>query len=358
MRRILPVILCGGSGQRLWPMSTEDKPKQFAKILPNQKRNLFSMAIERVEDVGVWDDPLVITGDRYVVQCLLSLQSLDRVPRFLLESKPRGTAAAILAATISGTMNRDQLLLFCPSDHLIAKKDVFMRDVQAGIPSALDGNIVTFGVKPNRPETGYGYIHAKNYVRDVHKKVFSVSHFVEKPNRERAEGMIADGDYLWNSGIFLATRGTIEAAFREFCPAQYNLIMMAHLNSTRNSIMSLIQIDPDLYDKVDMKSFDYEIMEKFPNIAVVSTDCGWSDVGSWESVWNLSEKSSKGISVRGKGSIIWRDCDQALLVHEGSEFQQLTVLGMEDIVVIVTKNDILISKLSESQKIRNFSEER
>ncbi|SDF37283.1 mannose-1-phosphate guanylyltransferase/mannose-6-phosphate isomerase [Limimaricola pyoseonensis] len=340
---ITPVLLCGGSGTRLWPLSRKSYPKQFAEILGED--SLFQASARRFTGAG-FADPLVITGDAFRFIVSEQLDDVGVTPSgILIEPEGRNTApAAIAAALCAARRDPEALILLVPSDHAVADPDAFRAAVQAGAVAAREGRIVTFGIAPSRPETGYGWLEAGAL---THEGVHELTRFIEKPDAARAAELFADARNLWNAGVFLASAETLIAAFREHAPEVFQTVSAA-LEAGREDL-NFTRIDPDLWARVPEDSIDYAVMEKASNVSVVRFDDHWSDLGSWESVWQESPRDAAGNAISEHATAF--DCENSLLRSEAGEVE-LVGIGLKNVVAVAMRDAVMVADMSESQNVK------
>ncbi|MGI9370774.1 MAG: mannose-1-phosphate guanylyltransferase, partial [Ruegeria sp.] len=309
MKTIYPVILCGGSGTRLWPLSRKSYPKQFVPLLGDT--TLLQDCAERMcgPKDAPYDKPLFLNNDmfRFIVPEQLSAIGIDPGP-ILIEPDGRNTAPAVLAAALYlSRSDPDALMLVAPSDHIVPDKTAFHGAVTEGVRTIeARGDLVTFGVTPGRPETGYGYLKLSQ-APDQSGAAVALDSFVEKPDQDSAEQMLADGSYLWNSGIFLFAVRDIIAAFKQHAPQLLPPVELAVSNA--KSDLGFLRLDPAAWDDVENISIDYAVMEKAANLSVVPYAAGWSDVGSWSAVQDLTDADENGVATSGEVTAI--DCKNA-----------------------------------------------
>lgn len=339
---ITPVLLSGGSGTRLWPVSTEARPKQFLSLLGGA--SLLQQTLGRVDDRSLYDAPIVVGAERH--RALL----LDQIARadiddalVVLEPVARNTAAAIgLAACLAPAP--DRLLLVMPSDHAIADQRAFRHAVEAAVPAAEDGALVTFGIEPTGPETGFGYITAEG-----EGMVRRVSGFVEKPDRARAEALLAAGGHYWNAGIFLFRADAILAALTHYEPAVADAVERALAGRSgalvEPDLSKLVEPDRAALDPCPSVSIDVAVMERSDRVRCVPVDMGWSDVGSWDSLGDLLHE-------RGE-----RDDRVAVIDSPGSrghsDGPRITISGVGDVIVVATHGDVLVVPRGQSQRVKD-----
>lgn len=341
---VTPVLLAGGSGTRLWPVSRKSFPKQFAPLLG--ERSLFQQSALRLAGPG-YGAPMVLTGAdfRFIVA-----EQLDQIGvtagAIVIEPAGRNTAPATLAAALMAAKDDPaRLLLVAPSDHVIPDAEAFRAAVQAGAEAARAGRIVTFGITPDRPETGYGYLEVapgEGAVRDLRR-------FVEKPDAERAREMLASGDYLWNAGIFLFAAETMIAAFKAHAPEYLEPVGAAVEGATPD--LGFLRLAPAPWGGVADQSIDYAVMEKAANLSVVAYGAGWSDLGGWDAVWREAggEGAPRGAVTDGHSTAI--DCDNVLLRSE-SEDMKVVGIGLRDVMVVATGDAVLVADMDRAQDVR------
>jgi mannose-1-phosphate guanylyltransferase/mannose-1-phosphate guanylyltransferase/mannose-6-phosphate isomerase len=336
---ITPVILSGGAGTRLWPLSTPQRPKQLHPL--TGAATMLQMTAARVADRSRFMAPIVVAGERHLAAVAAQLRAAGAEPSLIiLEPCGRNTAAAIaLAAIESGP---DDLLLVMPSDHVIGRPDRFLDAVAAAAPYAEQGWLVTFGIAPTRPETGYGYIQ-----RGAAKGggAWSVRRFVEKPDAERAADYLASGEYDWNGGIFLFRSRDLVAGL-ELHAADILSAVRASLASARRE-EGRVYPDPELFAAVRSQSIDYALFEPHERVAVVPVDMDWSDLGSWDALYELAPKDSTGNAVSGRvAAVEARSC----LLH--SSGPKIVTLGVEDLIIVATPEAVLVLPRGQSQRVR------
>lgn len=340
-----PIILSGGSGKRLWPLSRQAYPKQFLKLL--SATSLFQQTALRLAQKP-FVPPVVITNEehRFIVAEQLREQEIE-AQAVLLEPVARNTAApaivgALLAARAAG---EGALVLLVPSDHAIADPAAFRDAVYRGIPAACAGEIVVFGVPPDRPHTGFGYIElgcAEGAVRPVVR-------FVEKPDAARARSFLESGRFLWNAGIFLFTAKTLIAVAERACP-DILAAARAALAGARTDF-DFTRLDRAALEALPAISIDYALIEKATNLACVPLDAGWSDLGSWSEVWQTATRDASGNSSLGDVRFVdARNC----LAH--SEEATVAVIGLEDAIVVATRDALLVASRGEAQRVKEIVE--
>ena len=340
---ITPVLLCGGSGTRLWPLSRKSYPKQFTDILGG--RSLFEASVQRFSGAG-FAAPVVITGNDFRFIVTEQLESLGVAPAgILIEPEGRNTApAAAAAALFVARQNPEGLLLLAPSDHVVADPEAFRAAVETGRPAAEAGRIVTFGITPTRAETGYGWLAVgEERAPGVH----DLTRFLEKPDAARAQTLFADGTNLWNAGVFLASAKTLIEAFRAHAPGILAAVEAAL--EAGGADLAFTRIDPDLWAGVPEDSIDYAVMEKARNVSVVRFDGHWSDLGGWEAVWLESERDASGNAQSGNTTAL--DCENTLLRSESGEIE-LVGIGLKNTVAVAMRDAVMVADMSEAQNVK------
>ena len=335
---IYPVILSGGAGTRLWPLSRTLYPKQLLPLTAEQ--SLLQETVARVGDRGRFAAPLVVCNEdhRFLIAEQMR-QSGHKLRTLVLEPIGRNTAPAVAcAALLLMRDDPDALMLVLPSDHRIEKPEAFLAAVGVAARAARDGALVTFGITPNAPETGYGYIRRAGRYRlggAALPGCFAIERFVEKPNRPTAESFLADGGYVWNSGMFLFTAGAYLAELERLEPA-----MLAHCREAVDSgkpDLDFYRLDRKAFEACPAQSIDYAVMEHAAKAAVVPVDAGWNDVGSWAALWSVGGKDADG-NVH-QGDVIANDTRNSYLRAEGP---LLCTVGVDDLVVVATEDAVLV----------------
>ena len=340
---IIPVLLCGGAGTRLWPLSRQSFPKQFTDVVGDE--SLFQASARRFVGAG-FAAPLVVTGNQFRFIVTEQLDEVGVRPQgIMIEPAGRNTApAAVAAALFAAQQDPQSLVLLVPSDHAVANPKAFREAVDLGRVAAEAGQIVTFGIAATRPETGYGWLEAGE---ETHPGVHHLTRFVEKPDAARAAVLLADPRYLWNAGVFLARADVLVAAFRTLAPTIHDTVAAALAAATRD--IGFTRIDGDLWSQVPEESIDYAVMEKAPNVSVVRFDGHWSDLGSWESVWQESPRDAAGNAVSDHATAF--DCENSLLRSETPEIE-LVGIGLRNIVAVAMRDAVMVADMSDSQNVK------
>ena len=343
---IHPVLLCGGSGTRLWPLSRKSFPKQFSRLTGVE--SLFQGAARRLMGPG-FAAPVVITGNDFRFIVVEQLAAIETSPQaILIEPEGRNTAPAVLAAALHlRATNPDALLLVAPSDHVVPDADAFRAAVQAAAPRARAGDIVTFGITPTRPETGYGYLELAPGADPRAQEPQPLARFVEKPKAAQAEAMIAAGNFLWNAGIFLFTAETLVQAFRTHAPEVLDPVSTAVAEARPD--LGFSRLDATAWAQVPDISVDYAIMEKASNLAVMPFSAGWSDLGGWDAVWQEAGPDAAGNVASDNATAI--GCEDTLLRSESPRVE-LVGIGLKDIIAVATTDAVLVAHKSQSQRVK------
>jgi len=343
---IHPVILSGGSGTRLWPMSRAMYPKQLLPLV--SERSLLQEAALRVSDKKRFAAPILIANDEHRFIAGEQLRQAGVAPQcILLEPIGRNTAPAACVAALSvASTTPDALLLVMPSDHAISDTPAFLAAIDQADVAARQGKLVTFGIKATRPDTGYGYIRRGKPLSGS-AGVFTVEAFVEKPDRARAEKYIAAGDYVWNSGIFLFPAKLYLAEMERLRPATVAACRKALAQAKRD--LDFVRLDKDSFAAAENVSIDYAVMEHTEHAAMVPCEIGWSDVGTWDALWQIGKKDAVGNVI--SGDIVAEDSRNNYLRAESG---LLAVLGVENLVVVATSDAVMVSHRDRAQDIKQL----
>ncbi|MBE1288726.1 MAG: mannose-1-phosphate guanylyltransferase/mannose-6-phosphate isomerase [Rhodobacteraceae bacterium] len=343
---IHPLLLCGGSGTRLWPLSRKSYPKQFAKITGHD--SLFQQAATRLSGDG-FAPPTVVTGNDFRFIVTEQLAACEIAPRaVLIEPEGRNTAPAVLAAAlILGEQDPQALILAAPSDHVIPDAAAFRAAVLAAAPRAQAGDLITFGITPDRPETGYGYLELAEGADSGAATPQTLARFVEKPDAAWATGMLASGNFLWNAGIFLFTAESLITAFRAHAPDVLAAVQDALLGAETD--LGFTRLAPGPWAGAPDISIDYAVMERASNLAVMPYGAGWSDLGGWDAVWQESGPNDAGNVTSDNATAI--DCSDTLLRSESARVE-LVGIGLENIIAVATSDAVLVAHKSQAQRVK------
>ncbi len=340
---IQPVILSGGSGSRLWPLSREEHPKHLIPLLDQQ--TLLQKTLLRLQGLSDLLSPLVVCNERQRFMVAQQLQDISvDAQAIVLEPVGRNTAPAVALAAIKAMeQGQDPLLLVLAADHMIQQADLFRETVMDAVAYATADHLVTFGVVPLKPHTGYGYIHRGSRI-GAH--AYQVAQFVEKPSLPTAQQYLRSGHYYWNSGMFLFKASVYLKALQHHAP---EILMACQLTMKHQQQDSdFTRIDAEAFKHCPDISIDYAVMEKASNVAVLPLDAGWSDVGSWESLWEVCLQDAQNNVVQG--DVLSEGVSNSYL---RAESRLLTVLGLKEVVVIETPDAVLVADMKYSQAVKN-----
>lgn len=329
---IHPVILCGGSGTRLWPRSRKDRPKPFQNLLG--ERSLFQQTLDRVADQTLFASPTIVAGAAHAEHVEEQLDG--RKAALVVEPCARNTAPAIALAAAS--LPPEAVMLVCPSDHAIADIGAFLEGVQKGAQLARDGYLVAFGITPTRPETGYGYIEVGEELGLGNR----VARFVEKPDVERARDFLQQGNFVWNGGIFLFRADRFLRELERFRPEMVRLVREAVSRGTGDG--ARFEPEAESFGAIAPESVDYAVMEQTDRAAVVAADMGWSDIGDWNALFAAREAAG----LEGEGLV---DRIDATGVHVTSDGPRVSVVGLSDVIVVVDGDEVLVTSRAAAQQV-------
>src|SRR5436190_13881599 len=338
---ILPVILCGGSGTRLWPLSREHHPKPLHAL--NGSQTLLQETAARCRGVASIGEPLLVCNEAHRFMVQAQLARIGAKPKaILLEPKGRGTAPALTLAAIHAVTSDDPVLLAMPSDHFIRDREAFQRAVERGAALAAQGRVVTFGVPPSAPETGYGYIRAS--------KGDFIEAFVEKPDADTAREYLASGRYLWNSGIFAVRASVWLDGIAGFRKDVFVACERSYRQGKRDG--AFMRVDAGVFAACPSDSIDYAVMERIaaePGVVqamVVRLDAGWSDVGAWDALWAIEHKDASGNATRG--DVHLADTRNALVL---AQHRLVACVGLDDVVVVETPDAVMVARKDKAQAV-------
>ena len=347
---LLPVILCGGTGTRLWPLSRASYPKQYWALADNTDETLLQLTHRRLEGLPGLGSPLLICNEDHRFVVAEQMRQIGVEPEsILLEPMGRNTAPAVCVAALRATARGDDpLLLVLAADHVIRQPEAFRQAIAAGIPSAIEGRLVTFGIVPTAPETGYGYIESAEPLRS--DRPVPIARFVEKPDRADAEQFLASGRFTWNSGMFLFRASAMLAELERLSPEVVSCCRSAIEHDTPD--LQFLRLDREAFAKCPSVALDVAVMERTPLGAVLPLQAGWSDVGSWGALWESAERDRDGNVLWGRvisqGS---RNC------YLRSEHRLLVGLGVENLVVVETDDAVLVAHRDRSQQVKAVVQE-
>lgn len=347
---ITPIILCGGSGTRLWPLSRKSYPKQFVPLVGEE--SLFQASAKRLSNgTGdlVFDSPLVMTGSdfRFIVTEQLAEAGIDP-GAILIEPDSRNTAPAILAAAMYlAQVNPEAVMLVAPSDHVVPDIEGFHRAIARGLRAVEGGKLVTFGIMPTHAETAYGYIELATEPHET-KAAVDLKQFVEKPNFDHAQRMVEAGNFLWNAGIFLFKARDIITAFEMYTPSLISPVRDAVEDAQPD--LGFLRLDPNAWAQAEDISIDYAVMERATNLSVVPFDCGWSDLGGWDAVWRELGPDADGVVTAGDATAI--ECSNTML-RSDSDNLEVVGIGLENVMAVAMNDAVLIADINRAQDVKH-----
>jgi len=336
MIEIVPVILCGGSGTRLWPRSRAAKPKPFLPLVGDC--TLFEATLRRCSAGEGFASPVVITGAKHLEHVEAQLGGAAGAA-VIVEPEAKNTAAAIALAACR--LPEDAVMLVCPSDHHIGNSQAFAEAARAAAELARDGWLVSLGIEAKSPETGFGYLKRGEPVGDLG---YRTAEFVEKPDLERAKAFLAEGIYGWNAGIFAFRVKDFLEELTTHRPALAEAVRRSVAGGREEG--SCFHPEPGAFSEIASESVDYAVMENTARAAMVPADIDWSDIGSWQSLRQARESDADGNCVRGEAELV--DCRNVLVDSDGPK---VSVIGLEDVIVVVDGNDVMITTAAGAQKV-------
>lgn len=338
---IHPVVLCGGSGTRLWPLSRKSYPKQFVKF--DGEDTLFKNTIKRVFDLPDTSSPIVICNDLHKYYAKANLEEINQEALIVVEPEPKNTAPAITAAAFLALEDDPEaLLLVLPADHKISPEISFKQAVTEAKSIVENDFLVTFGIKPSSPETGYGYICLGEKLGE---NSFKVASFTEKPSLEIAKDFLSSGNYFWNSGIFFFKAKLFLEEIKRFSPHIFEAVEASVKNKQESHFFTKLQHES--FKEAPSDSIDYAVMEKTDKAAVIPLELSWNDMGTWNSFYDEGKKDSSGNVI--KGDVL---CENTVNCYIQSTGRLIATLGIKDLTVIETKDAVLIATLAKSQDIK------
>ena len=340
---ITPIILCGGSGARLWPLSRSSYPKQFVPLVG--EKTLFQGSVLRMKGSG-YAAPVVITNSDFRFIVTEQLQEVGIEPGVvLIEPEGRNTAPAVLVAALyAARKDPEAVLLVAPSDHVVPDVEAFRAALAKGMKAVEEGQLVTFGVRPTHAETAYGYLQVSTLSDGDPVKL---ERFIEKPDAATASKMLADGSYLWNAGIFLFRAKDIIAAFQTHAPDLTKPVTEALDGG--HADLGFFRLGSNAWAGANDISIDYAVMEKAANLSVVPFDAGWSDLGGWDAVWRESKADESGVVLSGEATAI--DCADTLL-RSDSDRLQVVGIGLKNVMAIAMNDAVLVADMSRAQDVK------
>jgi len=342
MQNVIPVVLSGGVGSRLWPLSRQSCPKQFTNLI--DEVSLFQAAVKRATFVSDFP-PVVVTSSDHRFLAQNQLRGLGVRARILLEPEGKNTAPAVFAAThFISCGDADALVLIMPSDHHIPDERAFAQIIQSGCSAAMDGALVTFGIKPSKPETGYGYLQLGNKASG---DCYTVTKFLEKPNLDIAEQVFASGNHVWNAGILLFKASALTSLAQRFEPKMHSEVAASVDAALEDN--DFWHIDPSHWAQIEGQSIDYAILERCDEIKCLKFTGFWSDLGDWNALAGQLQADASGNLI--SGGVTQFDCNNTIL-WGGSERTHLVGLGLENIVAVATDDAVLVADANRVQDIK------
>ena len=347
MTTLFPVILSGGSGTRLWPLSRALHPKQFLSL--GGEKTLLQQAAERLVKINGSTQPLVIGNNDHRFIIAEQLREIGVTPAaLLLEPVGRNTApAAALAALFATKHDVEAVTLLMPSDLFIADEPAFFSGLEHAAEIAKAGRLVTFGINPDRPETGFGYIRKGSPLCMTHQS-FEVAAYVEKPDEKTATDYVKSGAYLWNSGMFVFRGDIMLQEIKKFQPKMFNLCEEAFSNLSAD--MDFLRLDENIFSQIESDSIDFAVMEKTELAAVVPLDCGWSDLGSWFSLWQQGASDSNDNVI--SGDVVVESVNGSYIHSENGPL--IAAMGLSDMLVVATRDAVLVAPKEQASEVRNL----
>lgn len=342
---LIPVILSGGAGTRLWPLSWGDHPKQFLPLVTDN--TMIQETLLRLKGLEI-ASPIVSCGEAHRFLVAQQLTEIGINPQIILEPMAKNTAPAIAAACCAALkQDKDAVVVVLPSDHVIKNKDVFAKAVMTAAKNAEKGSLVTFGIVPTFAATGYGYVKASG---DESDGAYTLEKFVEKPCLEKAEEYIASGEYAWNSGMFVFKASTFLEELKVHSPDMARLAIESFEKAEVDK--DFIRLDKESFGQIKGDSIDYAVMEKTTKGKIVKLDAGWDDVGSWSALYDISEKDENKNVV--KGDVIALDTKSSYIRSSG---RTVATIGLENVVVIDSEEGVLVADINKIQDVKKIAEE-
>jgi len=340
--KLIPVVVSGGAGTRLWPLSTEERPKQFHPL--GSEFSLLQDTVRRLKPApGVAvAGPMLVCNQRHAVLARAQMAAVGHPPAsVVLEPFGRNTAAVAMAASlVAQARDPGALILMMPSDHVMSRPEALMEAVAEAAPAARD-RFVLFGAAPTSPETGYGYIETGEPLQG---RLRRVARFVEKPELDTARGYLASGRYLWNAGIFLFSPEVLIEEMERFAP---EVAAATRAAVGENAARNTVELDAEAFAACPSVSLDYAVMEHTGRASVLPLDAGWADVGTWNSIWEQGERDASGNLVRGLAEAL--DCEDCLIWSEG---KIVAAVGLKDLVVVQTEEGLVVAPMSRAQEVK------
>lgn len=336
---MIPIILSGGSGTRLWPLSRSQQPKQFLPLV--SEKTMLQETWQRLVGVQALNAPIAVCNEDHRFMVAEQLREINVKPRaIILEPVGRNTAPAVALAALAVPAN--EVLLVLPSDHVILQASVFQEAVDKAHRLAQQDYLVTFGIVPTHPETGYGYIKRGNAMMD---SAYPVSAFVEKPDSATAQSYLDSGEYFWNSGMFAFKAGVFLQELAKFNPQMLAVCRKAFSDTQRD--VDFVRVSPDIFKTCPSDSIDYAVMEKTDRAMVIPLDAGWNDVGSWSALWDVTDRDAEGNALRG--DVLTVDTHNSF-VHSSNKL--VATLGVHDLVIVETDDAVMVAPKARVQDVK------
>ncbi|MDC0101043.1 mannose-1-phosphate guanylyltransferase/mannose-6-phosphate isomerase [Alphaproteobacteria bacterium] len=337
------IIMAGGSGTRLWPLSRANHPKQFLAL--HGEDTMLQSTFKRLEGLNI-QSSVTVCNDEHRFFVAEQLRQIDKLGSIILEPIGKNTAPAIAVAALASQEDEDPILLVLPADHVIQDEEMFRKTVLGAIPMARSGHLVTFGIEPHEPNTGYGYIK-KGKPKEVG---FMVDSFVEKPSIELATEFVKSEDYLWNSGMFLFTASRFLEELKKHRPDIYDSCQLSLKDISKDN--DFIRINKEAFENCPSVSIDYAVMEKTDDAVVVAMDVGWSDIGSWSSLWDISKKDSRGNAKYG--DVIAYESNNSYM---RTDEKLIAAIGVDDLVIVSTKDVVFVAHKDRVQDVKVITQQ-
>ncbi len=352
VRKIIPIILAGGTGSRLWPLSRKSFPKQFLNLLEDEY-TMLQNTYKRIENIDEICRPIVICNEEHRFIVGHQMRAINVEPlEIILEPEGRNTAPAITIAALKVLdifkgSNIEPILLILSSDHQIKDIDKFQLVIKKSINEALKDNLIIYGVPPTYPSTGYGYIKSENQLNHNEINPIKVDEFIEKPDKETAKYLIKDNKYSWNSGMFLFKANAILDEIKKFSPDIVGNCEKCLENSKED--LDFLRLEEKLFKNCENTSIDILVFEKTNKAFVIPLNCGWDDIGNWESLWKISKKDINGNSLKGR--VLAQDTKDSIIC---SEDKLVVGIDLENIIIVETKDAVLVANRRSSQNVKNM----
>lgn len=347
-KKIYPVLLSGGSGTRLWPLSRENYPKQLLRLLYSDDYSMLQLTVQRVQNPDLYHPPIIICNEthRFAIAEQLSNIGVDPLG-MVLEPVGRNTAASIMLAALKiSEIDKDGIMLVLPSDHYIGDVEAFQESVNRGMIGALNEKIMIFGIPPTSPHTGYGYLQMGAEGSGKYEGLYPITAFREKPDLETAKSLIADPQFFWNSGIVLSSVDRILTDMKKYEPEIYVGCKNAFAKKQKDP--DFTRLSKEIFEKVPAWSIDHALLERSPHVLAVHADMDWNDVGSWKCLWEARTKDMNGnVTV---GEVFLHEVEDCL-IH--TEEQMMAGIGLKDLIIVALRDVIMVADKSQADEIQN-----